>query len=531
MIIACSPRSICFIPLLIGMIVLCSCSADWPAFRHNPLRTGAQLNHGPLTDPNKVSTLAIGWTFPGATALNPAPGSFRASPVVSNGVVYVGNSNGYFYAINANDGSLKWRYPVTGPALTSSFTCNPSSEGIASSAAIAEIKGKDAVVFGAPDRSIGARLGSGRLFALDASTGAEIWKSPEIAVLLNDGVTHQQIGYSSPLVFNDHVYIGIADHCDNPIQQGKVVSVHLSDGTIDAGFSFTSTGPPRGGGVWGSVAGWDGLYVTTGNSNIGGPSPVPNHALSILRLDRDTGSIIWQWQPVPYSMDVDPDWSATPSVLLGSCGVMAVATQKDGWTWAVNAGTGAAAPASVRWGFPPGPWTSSGFTPTDGTYHNDSRYLRPGAVWDDVYIVQTGGYTATTDVYEGFRHLYALNACASDLDRVRWIKDVPNSSGGEYDLGPPTVTHGIIFVGTDQGHLVAIGDPSVTPATGWRCNNPAIPSGSCVANGFFLVPDPAVLADINLGAGAINTEPAVVGDPVYVSTEGGKVFMLKPSDP
>jgi len=253
-----------------------------------------------------------------------------------------------------------------------------------------------------------------------------------------------------------------------------------------------------------------------------------NHGQRQYRCCR-AGNPVWQWQPVPYALDNDPDWSATPSVMLGSCSTMAVSTQKDGWTWAVNAGTGTPGPASVRWAFPPGSWSSSGFNPADGTYHGDSRYLRPGAVWDDVYIVQTGGYTVTTDVYEGFHHLYALNGCASDAERVRWIKDVPNASGFEYDLGPPTVTHGIIFVGTDQGHLVVIGDPSVTPATGWRCNNPAIPTANCVPNGFFLVPDPAVLADINLGAGAINTEPAIVGDPVFVSTEGGKVFMLKPN--
>jgi len=164
----------------------------------------------------------------------------------------------------------------------------------------------------------------------------------------------------------------------------------------------------------------------------------------------------------------------------------------------------------------------------DGTSHNDTRYLRAGAAWDDVFIVQTGGYPVTTDVYDGFHHLYALNACASDTERVRWIKDIPHSSGFEYDLGPPTVTHGIIFVGTNEGHLVVIGDPSVTPATGWRCNHPTVPSASCVASGFSLVPDPAVLADINLNAGPILTEPAIVGDPVYVSTEGGKVVMLRP---
>lgn len=514
---------------LVGLLLVCSCSADWPAFRHNPLRTGAQLNHGPLTDPAKVATLTVGWTFPGAgVTLTPPPGPFRASPVVYKGVVYIGNSNGFLYAINASDGTLKWQYPAAGPALTSTFISNPSSEGIASSAAIAEVGDKTAVIFGAPDRSIGAGLGSGRLFALDANTGTEIWKSPEIAVLLSDGVTHEQIGYSSPLVLNDRVYIGIGDHGDDPIQRGKVVAVHLNDGSIDAGFHFTSTGPPRGGGVWGSVAGWiDAIYTTTGNSNIGASEPTPDNALSMLRLDPNTGAIIWAWKPVPYNMDVDPDWSTTPSVVLASCGAMVASTQKDGWTWAVNAGTSTPGPASVHWAFPPGPWSTSGFNPLDGTYHNDTRYLRPGAMWDDVYITQTGGYTVTSDPYEGFHHLYALNACSSDADRVRWIKDIPSASGGEYDLGPPTVTHGIIFVGTDGGHLVVLADPSVSPGVGWRCNNPAVTSANCVASGFSLVPEPAVLADINLNAGAITTEPAIVGDPVYVSTEGGKVLMLK----
>src|SRR6266566_2429270 len=232
---------------VVCLLTMMSCGSDWPAFRHNTLRSGDQLNNGPLTNPAKVAGLSVRWTFP-VGAVNPAPGPFRAGPIVYKGVVYIGNANGYFYAIKANDGSLKWVYPGGGAqALTSTFTCNPSSEGIASSAMIGVIRGTDAVIFGAPDRSIGTHLGSGRLFALNTQTGAEIWKSPEIGVLRADGVTHQQIGYSSPLVFNNHVYIGLGDHCDNPIQQGKVVAVKLSDGTIDGAFSFSSTGPPRGG--------------------------------------------------------------------------------------------------------------------------------------------------------------------------------------------------------------------------------------------------------------------------------------------
>jgi hypothetical protein len=30
----------------------------------------------------------------------------------------------------------------------------------------------------------------------------------------------------------------------------------------------------------------------------------------MLRVDDKTGAIIWQFQPVPYALDDDPDWSA-----------------------------------------------------------------------------------------------------------------------------------------------------------------------------------------------------------------------------
>ena len=161
------------------------------------------------------------------------------------------------------------------------------------------------VIFGAPDPNApiagldpsNVLPGSGRLFALNAATGAVIWKSPVISSLtgLTFGSTtelHEQIGYSAPLVFKDRVYVGVGNHCDNPIQRGKVVAVRLGTGAIDSTFSFFGAGPPRGGGVWSSVAGFGkGIYVTTGNSNIGLPEPPDNHGLSLLRLDANTGYI------------------------------------------------------------------------------------------------------------------------------------------------------------------------------------------------------------------------------------------------
>lgn len=513
--------------------VLGGCAKDWKGFRHNALRDANQPRASKLSDPAQVGTLhvAAGWPFQPAGAQ-----AFRASPVVHKGRLFIGNGNGRFYALDAVTGALLWQYPpAASPPLTSSFTCNPSSFGIASSAAIARIRGTEAVIFAAPDRSIGAGSGSGRLFALNAATGAEIWKSPEIAVL--NSTLHEQLGYSAPLVFNDHVYVGVANHCDNPIQRGKVVAVHLSTGAIDLAFSFFGSGLPRGGGVWSSVAGWDtAVFVTTGNTNIGDPEPPDNHGLSLLRLNRDSGSIAWKLQPVPFQLDGDPDWSAGATVLSASCGTLVASTMKDGWTYAVDAGSGSPGPPSVRWQFPP---TGFPFTPSDGTVHSDTRYLRPGAAWRDVFITMAGGLNLTTNVGAGLRRLHALNVCAPNSYRVRWIVDVPNSctgipNGQDYCLGPPTVTRGMVFVGTTAGRLVVIADPSIAPAVGFRCSNPDVPSGICAIIGALvpgsmlrLVPEPAVLVQVAL-SGQILTEPVLVRGRVYVATSAGNLYMLEP---
>lgn len=524
-------RGLAGLLLVAGASVLAGCATrDWPTFRHDERRSAHMKRRSALSDPARVTALHVVWSFQPPGAL-----PFRGSPVVHRGRVFAGNGNGRFYALDASTGAVLWQYPpAASPALTSQFSCNPSSDGIASSAAIARIGGVSAVIFGAPDQSVGMGLGSGRLFALNAQTGAEIWKSPEIARVtgLAFGSTtelHEQIGYSAPLVHKGRVYIGVADHCDNPIQRGKVVAVDLATGAIDGAFSFFGSGPPRGGGVWSSPAGRRaGIYVTTGNTRrFGDPEPPDNHGLSLLRLDRQTGAVVWKLQPVPFALDDDPDWASGATVMKTSCGTLVASTMKDGWTYAVNAGDGMPGPPAVRWQFPP---TGFPFTPGDGTSHGDIRYLRPGAAWRNVFITMTGGLNVTTAVTSGYRRLYALNACAPEADRVRWIVDVPGASG-TYALGPPTVTRGMVLVGTGSGRLVVIADPSIHPGAGWRCSHPDIPAATCVASGFTLVPDPAVLADVQL-QGAIMTEPVLSHGRVFVGTgffgDPGRLYMLEP---
>lgn len=246
----------------------------------------------------------------------------------------------------------------------------------------------------------------------------------------------------------------------------------------------------------------------------------------MLRLDPNSGAVAWKHQPVPFSMDDDPDWAAGANITWTSCGTYAVSTQKDGWTWAVDAGTGA-----VRWSFPPGPWTAGGFHPGDGTVHSDTDYKRPGAAWGNIFVGTVGGYDTISNLSGGYTRLHALDICASDAQRVRWVKNLPGSAGGPtYPLGPPTVTGGMFFVGTSRGHVIAIADPSIQPALGSLCEDPDIPAGLCAGAGHRLVPDPWI-KDVALPGGSadgIFGEPVLVAGRVYVATFGGNVYMLQP---
>ncbi|HTP07533.1 MAG TPA: PQQ-binding-like beta-propeller repeat protein, partial [Anaerolineae bacterium] len=93
------------------------------------------------------------WTFDGAGA------GYDTNPVVVNGLVYLGNRDGYFYAIYAqggpNQGQLAWKFQAGAP--------------IHFSAAY-----KNGVVYFASE--------AGYAYALDAVTGSQIWKSAKMPV-------------------------------------------------------------------------------------------------------------------------------------------------------------------------------------------------------------------------------------------------------------------------------------------------------------------------------------------------------------
>jgi len=151
--------------LLAGAVAACAfmhapsafvSAADWPAFRGNYERTGftAEQAYPPLT---------WRWNFQ-------VQGDVISSPVVYEGIVYVGGRSGGVYAVNAVTGELIWDYSSDGwvdatPAVSSTTVFVPSRDG--------------------------------NLYALDRFTGDLLWQAP-----LGAGAV------SSPLVLAGRIYVG-----------------------------------------------------------------------------------------------------------------------------------------------------------------------------------------------------------------------------------------------------------------------------------------------------------------------------------
>lgn len=543
---------------LVGAVLLnagCGPDRSWRAYGYDHRHFSRQPNEATL-NASTAATLHINFDFQ-----IPGGGSFTASPSTWGNTAYLGGLNGVFYAIwtsGSNQGTIRWQYPPAGlpsppdpcgtttAALLVAGSGNPSGPGIASSAAIVDnVAGHTAVVFGAPDPN--SNSGDGRVWALDATTGACIWKSPVIAP--TSGTS--KIGYSSPAIAHGRAYIGVsAKHPDSPITIGKVFAIQLASGNLDPAFNFASIGSVAGGGVWSSpaITPSGNVVVTTGNScrnlvspTCAAPAPIPNSdfTISLLKLDWHNGNVLWQIQPVHVDWDYDPDWASSPIVGQVSSGSLAITVQKDGYVHAADIKTGGpfSNPACSypghsldcpRWSFPTAP-----SLPFQEDGHGDIRFIRMGALDGDHLYITAGGLNLTeiapTDIHGHgpgrivYNRLYSLNCCTSDADRIRWILDLNG------DAGSPSVANGVIYLGTSTGSFYAIADTDVLPPTAPSvCSYPNVPAGfTCFSGGFRNVPVPTVVKQLSL-SGSIPGVPAISSGQVLVATTTGHLYGLVP---
>lgn len=289
-------------------------SDDWPTFQHDSAHSGYSTSQAPLTN----QTL---WNFT-------TGGAVKSSPVVANGLVYFGSDDGYLYALNAYNGTEIWRYNTYGPVESAATVLDGVVYvgGFHSHAVFALNAYTGALIWNSPVASAGLTISStlvanglvyvdvfmyssnmgGELYALNASTGVQVWNYQPIAwissspALWNDIIyITQSTGdvtalnatsgdliwsshitnseeFSSPTLSDGMVYVGTQDELIYALNAltGKTVWTHTLEGGAD---SCSAVANGR-------------IYVAT---TYGGNSISGVHAGGVCALEAITGISIW----------------------------------------------------------------------------------------------------------------------------------------------------------------------------------------------------------------------------------------------
>ncbi|RDI10050.1 quinohemoprotein ethanol dehydrogenase [Comamonas sp. AG1104] len=276
---------------------------DWPShglnYQENRFSPLKQIHGG------NVDQLGLVWSY----KLDSSRG-VEATPIVVNGVMYVSAPWSVVHAVDARTGKALWTYdPQVPREMAYKGCCDVVNRGVA------VYKGK--VFVAAFD---------GRLIALDAATGRQVWST--------DTIDNKNFSYTitgAPRVFKGKVYIGnggaeygargyvTAYDAEtgkqvwrfytvpgDPAQAYESKALEEAAKTWDPAGRYWESG--GGGTVWNSLVfdpELDQMYIGVGN---GSPwahrkrSPAGGDNLylgSIVALDPDTGAYKWHYQETP----------------------------------------------------------------------------------------------------------------------------------------------------------------------------------------------------------------------------------------
>jgi outer membrane protein assembly factor BamB len=384
---------------------------NWPMFNHDLAHTGCSTSSAPRIN----QTL---WAFTAGDAV-------KTSPAVVDGIVYFGSDDCYVYALNAANGSLVWKYNTYGP--------------VQSSPAVV-----DDVVY------IGGYHGHA-VFALNAYTGDLIWQSPTDSGYPNS--------ISATAVANGLVYVTVASTSDC---NGRLVAFNASTGKL----TWQKIIP---GWTWASPAIYEGrVYIGSSTGDIAALNATSRDQLwSITDLGYDGHSsfsigddlvYISKW---PQGLQA---WNASSGAFVWACStkgnvVYATPAIANGVVY-VSTGIGGAVGNIQRGGVTAIDAKSGAllWNHTIGSIQHSSPAVAGGMVFvgsDEISIMDhtiAGAHAGHT--------VYALDSTTGEL---RWTY----LTGGEV-YSSPAVAHGIVYVGSNDGKVYAIGSkpqiPSPTPA-------------------------------------------------------------------
>lgn len=339
------------------------------------------------------------WTFDTGAKVD-------ASPVVVNGILYIGDMSGVFYALDADTGAVKWKKKISDHPLRSSAAVHVPSE---------------TVLFDGCD---------GSLYALDAKTGAEKWTARS-----DSGSGHEkEYGHgTSPMVLGDYVFSNGPKYlCGYDVRTGKLVWEYLEgqnarglsaitqagalltygNGSAKVDVVSLLTARPReplhinGGDTYQSTAAYDGELVYSAEGKGIGAYRLKTEANPEKRL----ADVIFQYKE-PHWDKYHPHFSA-----VGLDDRHVYAGNIDTHLYAVDKQTG-----KLAWKFKTG----------------DAVYSAPSIAKGTVYFGSMDG------------SLYAVDA---QTGKEKWTF----KTGGPIVWSSPWIGDGVVYIGSRDGKIYAI---------------------------------------------------------------------------
>ncbi len=400
-----------------------------------------------------VSALAPAWTFKltGNAAVGVAPfGALTANPIVQDGVVYIQDLDSDVYALALATGKLEWEYQCNQPEVS-----GPGPNGVAVAG------GK---VYG---------LTPTAAFAVSATTGRTIWANRDL-LHKGEGTLGMQ-----PQVADGRVYL--ASQYGPAPGGGVLLALNASSGAALWRFN-TVVGPEPGVQALGLGAGgaWETPLVSADGSvtyGIGNPYQTAAEAIahparilytdSDVNLDAATGKLRWYYQGVPNDFK-DYDMQTSPiSARTGGVPVV-IGSGKMGYVYEMNATTG-----KLIWKAPVGGHNGHDNDSLQALEHRSTlkapfRILPGpiGGVLADLAVAGNTVYVETLNAPVTYTTLTlrasgaGAGSATGDVEaldlatgKVKWDTKVP-----QFALGAVTVSHDLVFTTLYDGALIALND-------------------------------------------------------------------------
>jgi len=442
-------------------------------------RDFGKSHYSPLAQINKetVSRLGFAWGYHTHTIRG-----LEATPIVVDRVMYASGSTGIAYALDAKTGKGLWTFdPKSNLVVNRRACCDEVSRGVA------VWKGK--VYVAAFD---------GRLFALDAKTGAVLWhvdtivdhkrgytvtQAPEVAgsvvVIGNSGGEYDARGYVSAYDLDSGKlawrFFTVPPAPGQPLENPEL---KVAQKTWDPKSDWAMGG---GGTVWDGMV-YDPelnlLYFGTGNGTFydqskRSPSGGDNlYISSILAINPSTGRLAWYYQEVPgdqWDFDVVQPLILTTLTIDGKSRKVLMQASKDGFFYILDRKTGQVISANE---FVPVTWADrvdlkTGRPVEAADAHNfrnssngKGQLIQPspmgGHNWNPMAWDPQTGLVYIPTIENGQKAVFSGNTYLRAWDPIRG-KAVWNVGPGDWwdHAGVLATAGGLVFQGNGAGHFRA----------------------------------------------------------------------------